>query len=279
MHAGVLDGPHPPGAPHAGLHLVGHQENPVTVTQGAQPRQPRGGRHDVPALALHRLDENRRDLRRRHLIAEQDIFQVGKRLLWIVRPRPGDRVHLAERVRGMQHPGHERPEALVVLGLGRGQRHRPVGPAVERPEEADHVRPPGGVPGELERPFDGLGPGVGEEHPDRAGHGRRRGERGAHPRVDWQVEVAGRVVQQLAGLRGHRRYYAGVAVPGGRHGDARVAVEEQVPVGVLDNRAEGPARHQGVGARQRPARDGEVPLDDRLPGRPGQRGLHVGNRP
>ena len=57
----VLDRPHRPGPPVAGLDLVGDEQDPVLVAEGPKLAQERGRRRRVAALALDRLDEDRRD--------------------------------------------------------------------------------------------------------------------------------------------------------------------------------------------------------------------------
>ena len=82
-------------------------------------------------------------------------------------------------------------------------------------------------------------------------------------RVDRQVEVRGRVVQQLGRLLLDRLDDPRVAVPRGRHRDPRVEVEEDVAVHVLDDRAGAPARDERIGPRERRRCDLAIPLDPR----------------
>ena len=99
---------------------------------------------DVTALALDRLDDDRGDLVGRDEPVEQDLVE------------PAQVVDLAER--GGEDPRQQRPEARVVLGLGRGQGDRTVRAAVERAQECDDVRPAGCPPGELDRGLDDFRP-------------------------------------------------------------------------------------------------------------------------
>ena len=82
---------------------------------------------DVAALALDRLDDDRRDLVGRDELVEQDLVE------------PAQVLDPAER--RVEDARQQRPEAGVVLGLRRRQRDRAVRPAVERAEEGDDVRP------------------------------------------------------------------------------------------------------------------------------------------
>ena len=51
-----------PGAAHARLHFVDDEQHAVLRRELAQPLEERCRRHDVAALALNRLDDDRRDL-------------------------------------------------------------------------------------------------------------------------------------------------------------------------------------------------------------------------
>ena len=147
---------------------------------------------DVAALALDRLDDDRRDLVGRRELVEQDVVEP----LEVLDPP----------VRGVEDPRQERPEAGVVLGLRRRQRDRAIGPTVERAEERDDVRPLGGEPGELDRRLDDLRPGVAEVGAHAARDRRDPRQLAADLGVDRQVEVGRREMDQLGRLlldRGH----------------------------------------------------------------------------
>src|SRR6266404_7903694 len=105
----------------------------------------------VAAFALDRLDEDRGDLVRRRYPVEQrllDLANEGTAVLacW-ERGRPGRSPKSGRDGRAPRraHPreidvvdvGHERREAAAVNELRPRERHRPVGAAVERPEERD----------------------------------------------------------------------------------------------------------------------------------------------
>ena len=124
---------------------------PCAVADLAEPLEEPVLGDDVAALALDRLDDDRRDLVRRGELVEQDLVE------------PAQVVDLAER--RVEDARQQRPEARVVLRLRRGQRHRAVRPAVERAEERDDVRPARRVAGELDRGLDHLGAGVAEVRP------------------------------------------------------------------------------------------------------------------
>ena len=82
---------------------------------------------DVAALALDRLDDDRRDLVGRSELVEQDLVEPAQ--------------VLDPAVRRVEDAGQERPEAGVVLGLRRGEADRAVRPAMEGAQEGDDVRP------------------------------------------------------------------------------------------------------------------------------------------
>ena len=104
---------------------------------------------------------------------------------------------------------------------------------------------------QLDRRLDRLGAGIAEERPVRAGHRRDRRQLLAEPHLQLVVEVGAGHVQELACLLDDRRDDVGMRVAGGGHGDARRAIEEDVAVDVLDERAFAPGDDQRVVARVR----------------------------
>ncbi len=91
--------------PQPRLHFVEDQQQLVLVGQLAQAGQEAVGRNPHAAFALDRLDHD------------------GGRL---VVDQPGDGVEVAEG--GVDEAGHQRPESLVVLGLGGGRVEPSVRP-------------------------------------------------------------------------------------------------------------------------------------------------------
>jgi hypothetical protein len=67
-------------APKAALHLVKNQQDAMPVAQVAQVFHERSRGDDIPALAEHRLNENRGDIMRRNLADEQFIQRVNRKL-------------------------------------------------------------------------------------------------------------------------------------------------------------------------------------------------------
>ena len=113
-----------PGAPGAGLDLVGDEQDPVAVAQLAQARQEVVLGDDVAALALDRLDDDRGELVGRHQALEDALLELVEALV-------------AER--HVVDAGEHRAEVGVVLGLRRGEADGAHRPAVEPAEERDHV--------------------------------------------------------------------------------------------------------------------------------------------
>ncbi|OGN84948.1 MAG: hypothetical protein A2X23_01630 [Chloroflexi bacterium GWC2_73_18] len=232
----MLDRPHLAGAAHPRLDLVGDEQDAVLVADPSQAGEEVVVGDEVAALALDRLHHDGGDLARRHQVPED---------------LPLDEVEpLARAEGGVVDAGQERPEAGVVPGLRGGQRDGPVGPAVEGAEEADQVRAPGGVAGELDRRLDRLGAGVGQEGARRRVHGGDPIELAADLGVDRQVEVRGGEVEESLGLLLDGAHHLGVAVTGRGDGDPGGEVEEEVAVDVLDHQAVAAHRHDLVGARQ-----------------------------
>src|SRR5215467_3448642 len=89
MHARVFDRPPLTGAPDATLYLVGDQQDAVLIADPAQLLHENRRRDDISALALHRLDKNRRHFFRSENGFEQLVFDVARaaerefvRVLW-----------------------------------------------------------------------------------------------------------------------------------------------------------------------------------------------------
>ena len=100
---------------------------PCASQMSRRPWQEAVLRDDVAALALDRLDDDRRDLVGRRELVEQHLVEPAQ--------------VLDPAVRSVEDARQQRAEAGVVLGLRRGQRDRAIGPAVERAEEGHDVRP------------------------------------------------------------------------------------------------------------------------------------------
>ena len=191
--------------------------------RGPKARQEPGLGHDVAALALDGLDDDRGDLVGRHQPLEQHLVE------------PGEVGEPPER--GVVHAWQQRPESAVVLGPGRGEAQGPVRPPVEAAEERDQVVAAGRQAGELDCRLHDLRTRVAEVHASRPAEGGESGEPLARRGIDGEIEVGRAVVQQLGGLVADRRHHPGMGMAGGVDRDARGEVEEAVPVEVLDDAA------------------------------------------
>ena len=84
----------------------------MPVAQLAQALHPGRRRHDVAALALHRLEEDRRDLGRRHLVAEQRVLEVVERRVLVVAARPVSGSRSLKAYGACSTPGSSGPKPL-----------------------------------------------------------------------------------------------------------------------------------------------------------------------
>ncbi len=140
-------------------------------------------------------------------------------------------------IRDRVHLGRERPEAVLVRHVLRGQRHRQVGPAVVAVVEHDDGLPLGVRPGDLHGVLDCLGAGVEQRGllgvVARGQLGERLG--------DLDVPLVGRDHETGVGEVGELRRRTADDGLGGRadagHGDAGTEVDQPVPVDVLDDPA------------------------------------------
>ena len=149
-HVGPDAGPfvreQPAGAAHARLHLVEEQQQPVFVADRAQPAQVLDVRGAHAALALHRLDQDRRRL-------------VGDGI--------AQHVEIAER--HVVEARHGRVETLqVLLVAGGGQRgQRAAVESLGAADDAEAMRIAGHVmvlAYQLDAAFHGFRTGIAEKH-------------------------------------------------------------------------------------------------------------------
>jgi hypothetical protein len=170
----------------------------------------------------------------------------------------------------------QRPEAGVLPGLAGGERHRPGAAPVERAAERDDRGAPGGVAGQLDGPFGGLGAGVGQEDP----FARRPRRDAAQPLAEgghrFEVEVRAADVEEPPGRVLHRLHHRRVVVPGRADRDPRHEVEEPVAVHVLDHRAPPAGDDERILLDVGVGRPGLVALDDGLGFRTWRRNYDLG---
>ena len=226
--------------------LVREEDDPVLVADPAEARQEVGVGDDIAALALDRLDDHGGERVGRCQPLEHPVLELVE---------PGaPEGHVVDA-------RQERPEAIVVLGLGGGEADRAIGATVEGAEEREQVRAAGVVPGELDRGLDRLRAGVPEEDAGRPADRRDPRHLGRGLGVDRKVEVRGAEVDELGRLALDRGDDAGVGVAGGRDRDPRREVQEQVAVDVLDRRAAPADGDDRVRARKAGRRPAMVELD------------------
>ena len=103
------------------MNLVDDKKNSMFSAEVLKHRQIFRRRHDISALALDRLDENRRDFLGKDFMAEENFFDdlnrfesAYLRLLLIGAP--------AERIWHVMHAGNQRSEMRAVRGPARRQR-------------------------------------------------------------------------------------------------------------------------------------------------------------
>ncbi len=271
--AGVLDREHLAGAPHPGLDFVGDEEDAMLLRDRAQALHELVGRHDVAALALNRLHDDRRDLVGRHQVQEDLLFEILEARRGAASRRGTERRAILVRVRRVIDARHHRAEAAPLNRLARGERQGAERASMEAAEKCDDVLSLHGVPRELDARFDRFRPRVSEERPHASvnRHGRRDLLRQAH--LELVVKVGPRHVQELLRLIGNRLHDVRVRMSGRGHGDARGAVQKDVAVHVLDHRAAAALDDQGIRARIRRRDDRLVAIDQGLCPGTGQGGF------
>jgi hypothetical protein len=246
---------------------------PCRSQSARKPLEEPGGRHDIAALALHRLDEDPCDLLRRHVVREEDVFDVVERRLPLIVPDVDRSIVVG--VRHVCHAGHGREEAelLRVLAAREGERaHRAT---VEAPEEADEARTPGDVARELERALDRLRAGVAHEAEHGfVAHRLQLGDALGEPHLLLVPVVAGDVEEALRRL-GDRSHDLRVRMPRGADGDAGGEVEESVAVDVPHLGALAVRHREGIVARVARRDHGRVTRDEGLGLGAGEFGLDM----
>ena len=169
---------------------------PCSSHSARSPARKPSGRHDVAALALDRLDQDRGDFRRRHAALEQhaDVVEHRRALVGAGEQRP-----VRIRVRHVGDARHRREEALLLRVLARGEGERAHRAAVEAAEETDEARAAGDVARQLDRGLDRLGARLAQEahrfpalHRRDAAPGVRPGRSSARASSRWRCAGTGR---------------------------------------------------------------------------------------
>ena len=198
-HIEVLDGEPLSGSPESGHHLVGDEDDAVTVADLANTGQVTGrGDHDA-RRAGHRLKDDRRD-GRRPLMGDETLKIVQRALGFLLLVLRVERRTVEEGAVEVDDAG-----GAVVAGIAArvpGQVDGGVGSAVIRAVPGEHLAPAGVQTGHPHGVLHGVGAGVGEEHMVQIA-GRALGDqpRGLRP---GGVHVLRGDRAQLGGLLGDR---------------------------------------------------------------------------
>src|SRR5262249_23463488 len=146
--------------------------NSMFVADAPQFLHENGGRHYISALALNRLDENRRDFLGGQSSFEQFLFQKARaaqcEFIRLLLTTGASAIHIG--IANMRNAGYERSEAAVLLRFGGSQRNRAHGAAMKSSKEGDDVLPLRMVTRQLERAFHGFGARIPIVNAMRAGH-------------------------------------------------------------------------------------------------------------
>ena len=237
----MLHGKPFPGTAEARLHLVGDEHDAVGPCPLGQPGQEAFRGNDEAALALDRLDQQRRQLVRADLLLDR---QDGPFRSFHTRDRG---VFLPVRV-AHRHPvdlRRKRPETgLVGHGLG-GQAHGEVGTAVVGMVEGNHGVAAGGGAGNLHGVLHRFGTGIEQDGPLLEVAGGHLGKPLGHGHVPLIGGDHKAGVCKVLRLLLHGSYDGGVRGAYARHRNARSKVRKGVPVHVQDDSAVGVGRVNG----------------------------------
>ena len=226
----------------------------MLVAEGAKPAHELGRSRQEAALALDRLDHDRRHLLGRDVRHERPLER---------RQRLGaTRAAVVLRERHAIDLGRERPQpGLVGMGLRR-ERHREERPPVEAALERDHRRPARVAARELDRVLDRLGAGVEERGLRRPGDRNGAHEALRESGVDLVRDDREVGVHEALGLLLHRRDQLRVRMADVETADAAGEVDERVAVDVDERGASALACDDRVRDRERSRDDARDPLQD-----------------
>ena len=234
LDAEVLHREHSPSPPEPGLHLVRHEQDAFPVADSAQAFHELRGRGQEAALALLRLEHDRRDVFRRHRRHEQALegAECGC----------GVRAAIGIRVRRAVDLGRKGPQPLLVRMRLRGHGQGHPRPAVECALEREDRLSLRVEARELDGVLDRLGAGVEERSTRLPGDRSQRAETLSELDVALVRDDREIRVEKPVGLLGDRFDDAWIVVADVRHADASDEVDERVAVDVGDGR---PARAIG----------------------------------
>ena len=216
------------GAGKTGLHFIGNHHNAVLVANLAHRAHKFRRTHIKTALALYRLENNRRHILRRNITFE-DAFDAFYRFFY------ADILGFG-RKQAVVHPRRHRAEIGLIRQHFAGERQRHHGAAVECAAKRNHTVALGRRACDFHRIFHRFGT-AGEKLAFHLAGNR-------HQAVDalGQFDVAvirhdlKRGVAELLQLRFHRRHHFRMAVAGVQHADAAGKIDKFTPVGGFDHR-------------------------------------------
>ena len=241
VYSPMLHGEPFAGAAHAGLDLVGYEQDAVLLADLLDDPQVLGRRHYEAAFALNRLGDDRRYLLGIDLLGEGLLEELGA-LAAAVRIGESKRAPIAVGVGDAVDLRRVGPEAHLVRAHLGGEAEGHVGAAVEGVVKGDERLPARGIAGDLDGVLDSLGPGV---HKERAlgKVARRKGiEALGQPEVGLVAEEPEAHVRIEVGLLLDGLDHFGVAMTDIHHADAGREVDVLTALDVGDNRVSS-ARH------------------------------------
>src|SRR5579883_1724626 len=219
------------------------------------------GRHQIAALPLNRLDDDRGNLFRRENGPEELFFQelhafngAGVRLLAV-------RAAIAIGKRRMID-GQHRAEPAPLYGFAAGEREGAHRAAMKASKKCHKLVAACVITRQLNGSFYRFGAGITKR--DSLAKRTRRQSRQLFSQQHHAVviEIRAGHVQELSGLSLNRLEHPWVRMARCRYRDARVEIQKAVPVHTFDDRPVTALHHEGITPCIRSRKDIAVPLDD-----------------
>ena len=245
LDPGLLDREQPPAAAEAALHLVDHQQDAVRIEDRAHALQVAVRQRDDPALADHRLDDERCHVVR-GLVTDcvLDSLRACQRARSAAHAAPIWIRHRRER-----NAGNAAAAALLALRVaGYGQRAGSA--SVKRRLQRDHLAATGVRARQAQRALHRLRAAAAEERLLQPARGHRRQPLREQPHHGHVVDV-GAAVHQPVDLLLRSGDHARVHVAGVDHRDPGVHVGVRVASVIGDSGAARVVDHHGFDARER----------------------------
>ncbi len=260
--AEVLDAEPLPGPSYPRLHLVHREEDAVLVEELLQLGEVALRRNDVAPLALDGLGEDHRHLLGRDVLVEEVVVDVADASETAVGALQVEGAAVAVGVEDVLDARDEGGEVAPLGGLARGEADGAHRPPVEGTDVGEDPLPLRVPPGELDRSLHRLGAAVPVVELLLEVAGDEVVEGLAEVHVVLVVEVGVGVVEEPVGLLLDRSGDPRVVVADAANRQARVHVDELVPVDVGDDASLAGFDDEGVDPPEGGGDDGVVPLDD-----------------